>query len=63
MGEGLKRAIAAAKATRPLTPTERLAKIAEILEGHDHYLLAADGPVSQESPYLREIYLLAKGRA
>ncbi len=44
-----------------LTPTNRLKMIAEILEEHDRWLLAADGPVTQEPIYLRRIYLLAIG--
>lgn len=40
----------------------RLKKICEILEMRDNQLLAADGPVPQDPPFLKRIYLLAKGR-
>lgn len=48
------------KKPKHLTPTERLARIAEILKEHDHWLLSVDGAVTQEPSYLRDIYLLTK---
>ncbi len=45
--------------SKRLTPTQRLKRIAELLEDHDAQLIAIDGPVTQEPRYLREIYLLA----
>jgi len=41
---------------------DRLAKIAEILERRDDELIASDGPIPQDPPFLREIYLLSKRR-
>lgn len=38
----------------------RLNKIAAILEHRDSELIAADGPVPQDPPFLRRIYKLAK---
>ena len=44
-----------------LTPIRRLKMIAEILEQRDRELLASDGPVPQDPPEFRRIYLLAIG--
>lgn len=57
-----------AKATKHLTPTERLAKIAGIIEDVDDRCMAVDGPVTpthQEitAAEILGIYLLAVGRS